>query len=102
MRDDSKNRRRCGGAILGLVRKEDLIAYANRDWAGIERSKRELMAQQARAMTVTERLAAGDELRRYAQMLHPQWPTPEDRAADLAVHIRVSESLRSVVRTGRR
>ena len=90
------------GAILGDVRKEDLIAYANRDWAGIERGKRELMAQQARQMTVTEKLAFGDQLRRYAQMLHPEWPTAEDREADLAVHIRVSESLRSVVRTRRR
>lgn len=105
MRDDSRNGAGCGEAKNGYsrdVRKEDLIAYANRDWAGNERRKREFMAQQACAMTVTERLAVGDELRRYAQMLHPEWPTAEDRAADLAVHLRVSESLRSVIRTGRR
>ena len=84
------------GAILGLVRKEDLIAYANRDWAGNERRKRELMAQQAREMTAGRKLAMGDSLRRYAYSFHPDWPTAEHRAEDLAVHIRVSECLRSV------
>ena len=78
------------------MRKEDLIAYANRDWAGNERSKWQFRAKQAREMTATEKLAIGDALRHHAYSLHPHWPTAEHRAEDLAVHIRVSECLRSV------
>ena len=84
------------------VRKEDILAYVNRDWAGNEKRKREFMAQQAREMTAAEKLAAGDALRRHAKMLHPHWPTAEDRAADLATHVRVSEALRSVASIRRR
>jgi hypothetical protein len=78
------------------MRKEDFIAFAGRDWAAVAALKRRTWAESKRAMTPSEALAIGDELRRHAQALHPDWPTEEDRRADLAVHVRVSESLRRV------
>jgi len=70
----------------------EAIAWAPRD-AVLERRT---WAELKRGMTPGEALALGDELRRHAQKLRPDWPTEEDRRADLAVHIRVSESLRRV------
>jgi len=78
------------------MRKEDLIAYARRDWQAIAASKRQRWAEQKSQMTAAEALSVGDELRHHAYALRPGWPTEEDRRNDLASHIRVSEMLRSV------
>jgi hypothetical protein len=78
------------------MRKEDLVAYAGRDWAAVAALKRRTWAELKRGMTPGDALALADELRRHAQALRPDWPTEEDRRADLAVHARVSESLRRV------
>lgn len=84
-----------------LVRKEDVIAFAGRDWEAIAALKRRRWAEQKAHMTPAEALAVGDELRRHAVALRPDWPTEDDRRNDIAVHARVSESLRRV-NTGRR
>ena len=73
------------------MRKEDILAYVNRDWDAIAEHKRRFWA--GRATTVDERLRIADELRRHALSLHPDWPTREQREEDLATHIRVSEAL---------
>ena len=78
------------------VRTEDIIAFARRDWEAIAELKRRHWAEETSRMTAAEALALGDELRRHALALHPEWPTAEHRREDLAVHIRVSESLRRV------
>lgn len=85
-----------------IVREDDLIAYAGRDWAAIEESKRRRWAEQKGRMTAAEALAVGDALRRHAALVRPDWPTAADREEDLAVHVRVSESLRSVDLSRRR
>lgn len=78
------------------MRKEDILAYVNRDWAAIERHKREWMAERSKRMTPAEALRVGDALRHYAYSLHPDWPTEEHRREDFETHVRVSEGLRSV------
>jgi len=82
------------------VRKEDLIAYARRDWAAVEERKRAHWA--AAKLTPDEALRIGDELRRHAAALRPDWPSAAERQDDCATHIRVAESLRSVDVTRRR
>jgi hypothetical protein len=47
-------------------------------------------------------LRLADALSHGIQNRRPDWPTPEDRAADLANHIRVSDALRKVRRRSRR
>jgi hypothetical protein len=74
------------------VRKEDVIAFARRDWRAIAALKRLRWAK--RNMTPAEALRIGDELRHHVSSLRTGWPTKEDRRNDIAVHIRVSESLR--------
>lgn len=62
-----------------------------RDWEAIADHKRRFWTD--RPTTIDERLRIADELRRYALSLHPDWPTREQREADLASHVRVSEAL---------
>jgi urease accessory protein UreF len=84
------------------MRTEGVIEYVNRDWKAIERMKRQVRAEIRSHMTASEALRRGDELRRHAHALHPEWPTEEQRRRDLLTHIRVSEALRSVPsRSGR-
>ena len=81
------------------MHKEDIIAFAQRDWDAIAEHKRRYWAESA--MTADERLRIADELRRYARELHPDWPTREQREEDLATHVRVGEALRRVRRPRR-
>jgi hypothetical protein len=78
------------------MHKEDIIAFARRDWEAIAANKRRRWAEQKSRMTPAEALLVGDALREHVHSLNPAWPTEADRRDDLAVHIRVSESLRSV------
>ena len=74
------------------MRKEDLIAFANRDWKAIAESKQ----RRWDALSLEQALRLGDILREHALAIHPNWPTLADREADWAVHARVSEMLRRV------
>lgn len=62
----------------------------------VERSKARYWAEAKRKLTPLEALRIGDELRRQVELLRPDWPTPEERAEDVATHARVSAMLRSV------
>ncbi len=84
------------------MREEDVITFARRDWRAIADAKRRRWAEQKRSMTPAEALNVGDALRDHVSALHDGWPSEEDRSRDLAVHIRVSESLRRVKRQSRR
>src|SRR5258708_33260828 len=70
-----------------LMKREDVVAFARRDWGAIEASKRQRLAAQKASMTPADALRVGDELRNYAKSLHPNWPSEEDRRNDLAVHV---------------
>jgi hypothetical protein len=78
-----------------LVRKEDLIAFARRDWNAIAALKRRRWSEQKSHMTAAEALSVGDELRHHVSTLR-DWPTEKERREDLASHIRLSEMLRRV------
>ncbi len=83
------------------MRKEDVIAFARRDWDAVAALKRRRWAEQKRTMSAAEALAVGDALRHHIRALRSGWPTNDDRRKDLAVHMRVSDSLRRV-KPGRR
>jgi hypothetical protein len=78
------------------VLRADILAFARRDWRAIAASKKQRWERQKASMTPAEALRVGDDLRNYVISLHGGWPTEEDRRNDLAVHIRVSGSLRRV------
>jgi hypothetical protein len=72
------------------------VAFARRDWPAIAASKKRRWAAQKRGMTPAEALQVGDQLRYHVRVLHEDWPTDADRRSDLAMHVRVSETLRRV------
>jgi hypothetical protein len=71
-------------------------AFVRRDWAQVARAKTAHWIAQKAGRSPTEILDAADALRRHAMIVRPEWPSDEDRAADLAAHRRVSEALRAV------
>jgi len=71
-------------------------AFVRRDWARIDKAKTACWQEQKRARSAADLLAMGAELFAYARGVRPGWPRAEDRAEDLAVHLRVSEALRAV------
>ena len=76
--------------------RDDILAFARRDWAMVAESKTRYWLDRKRALSAAELLAVGDELRRHALAVRPDWPTDAERAADLATHERVTEALRAV------
>jgi len=83
------------------VRKEDVVAFVQRDWEAVATLKRRRWAEQKSRMTPAEALSVGDELRHHVSALRNDWPTEEDRRKDLACHIRLLEMLRRVKSYGR-
>ncbi|MEO7331049.1 MAG: hypothetical protein ABI193_20910 [Minicystis sp.] len=57
------------------------------DWA----AARALKEAYWRTLTPEQRLRLADDLRRHALLLHPDWPTQEQRAADYRAHLQLSE-----------
>lgn len=80
------------------MRREDVVAFARRDWAALEEGKAAFWAERKASLSAAQVLALGNELRRHAQSLKPDWPDAAERAEDLAVHRRVSEALRAAGR----
>ena len=76
--------------------RDAILAFARRDWSQIAEAKTGHWRDRKRELSVTEMLAVGDQLRRHAQAVRPDWPFAHDRAEDLAVHHRVAEALRAV------
>jgi len=78
------------------VKRADLKAFAERDWAAVADLKVSYWANLKKTSGPGLAIQVGDELRRHAIALHPQWPTDEDRREDLATHARVAAALKSV------
>ncbi len=75
---------------------EDIRAFAGREWRLAEEAKRRFWIERKRALSPAEALAIAEGLRLHVKALRPDWPSPAERAADLAVHARVAAGLRSV------
>jgi hypothetical protein len=80
--------------------REDLVRFATRDWAAIDGERAAFWIDRKRRMSPADVLSLGDDLRRHASIVRPNWPTAADRSADLATHERVTEALRAVTHVG--
>jgi hypothetical protein len=63
--------------------KESVRAYVDRDWSVFERTPRTQDPARSHALA--------DALYEAVRRANPGWPTAEDRAADLAAHVRATE-----------
>ena len=82
--------------MITPMKREDIRAFDGRDWAAIADAKAAFWAERKRSMTAGEALATGEMLRHHALQVKPGWPDADERAADLAAHMRVSAALRAV------
>jgi len=76
------------------IAEDDLRAFAERDWGLIEELKARHWAESKQGLSPLQSLAIAEALRRHVCALRPDWPNAAERDADLAVHARVSASLR--------
>jgi hypothetical protein len=77
------------------VDRKSVLEFAGRDWARVAEAKATFWLNRKRGSSPAELLAMGDQLLRHAQSVRPDWPGEAERAADLAVHLRVAEALRA-------
>jgi hypothetical protein len=82
--------------MIAAMKREDIRAFAGRDWAAIADAKATFWAERKRSMTAAEALATAEMLRQHARQMKPGWPDADERAADMALHVKVSEALRAV------
>ena len=66
---------------------DDLRDFVERRWDRKEALKRRYWAERHRAEGPDSTLAVSDGLRGHLRDLRPDWPTAEDRAADLRHHL---------------
>jgi hypothetical protein len=82
--------------ILEVVRREDIVAFARRSRRRVDESRSEYWAAFNRTGDADRAFALADTLRRHVLMLRPDWPTAEDRQADLETHLRLCDAFHRV------
>lgn len=76
---------------------DDLVSgLLDRPWRELEALETEHWRRLKKERGLGEGLRIADELRRHVLSVRPDWPSEEERAEDLAVHVRVSAELRRV------
>lgn len=88
--------RTTGQRHLRAVTRQDLIAFAQRDWPAIADLKTAAWIKRRQQLGPTDSSRTSDDLRRHVRATRPDWPTDAARAADLASHVALGESLRRV------
>ena len=71
----------------------DLRSFVERDWAAAGTSERDHWAREFAARGARSTLDAADALWRHMRTVRPDWPTDEDRQADLAHHIALKRAI---------
>ena len=72
---------------------DDLRAYARRDWRAAERGKREHWAREVAERGPLATFEASQALWEHMRRLRPDWPSPEERRADVAHHVALKRAL---------
>jgi hypothetical protein len=75
---------------------EDLRRFARQDWAAAQRGKDLYWRDWKRRHGPAAAIRMADELRKQVIAQRPDWPTEEERAEDLAAHLRLIKALDSV------
>ncbi len=81
---------------MARLTRAAIRAFVQRDRAGVDDAKQEFWLGRKRALGPAEGIRIANALREQVIAQHPGWPSPEERAADLATHERVSAALRRV------
>jgi hypothetical protein len=73
-----------------------LLAFVHRDWSSASRSKDLYWRDWKRLHGPAGGIRMAEELRLQVLQARPDWPSPRERLADLAMHLRVIDALRRV------
>jgi hypothetical protein len=73
---------------------EDVEAFVHRDWDSAARDKDRYWRDYKRQHGPAAGIRIADALRRQVLAARPDWPSEQERAEDLATHLRVIEVLR--------
>lgn len=84
---------RIESAMLVPMTRDDIRAFAGRDWFAVEELKRESRARRAREGDCLAGFRAGQALYVHARRIRPDFPNDELRAADLADHVEMKRLL---------
>jgi hypothetical protein len=76
--------------------RQDLARFAARVWSAVDDDKARYWAGRKRTMSPADALRLGEVLRRHARGMRPDWPSDDERQADLDTHVRVARALRAV------
>lgn len=79
--------------MLDEMNPEDLRAYARRNWRAAEMGKREHWAREVAERGLLATLEVSQALWEHVRGLRPDWPTPEERRADLVHHVALRRAL---------
>lgn len=78
---------------------EDIRIFACRDWKRVAAAKSQRWVEAHRTMSPSDALTLAERLRQHALSLYPDWPSAEERKADIDLHTNVSKSLQRVRRS---
>jgi hypothetical protein len=75
------------------VNPEDVRAYVRRNWRAVEMRKREHWARELAARGSRATFQASQVLWEHMRRVRPDWPSPDERRADLAHHVALKRAL---------
>jgi hypothetical protein len=75
------------------MNRDAVRAFVARDRERVDALKRAHHAEQARTHGPERGFLLGQQLREHARRVRPEWPTPADRADDLAHHLELKRKL---------
>lgn len=78
------------------MKTQDLTRFAKRPWQAIGEADAAHWLARKRELGPAEGIRMAAELRALVAVQRPDWPSLAEREADLEMHARVSEALRSV------
>ena len=89
-------RPRQGAAAASRIGRQDLVDFAQRDWAAVAEIKSEQWLDRKRRFGGADAFRIADDLRHHVAMTRPDWPDAAERSEDIASHVAVADSLRRV------
>jgi hypothetical protein len=87
-----------GCCYTHLVDDADVRAWAARDWPAAERAKQEYWARAYAEHGPVVTVTAAQELWQHMRSVRPDWPSDDERAADLAHHVALKQTLDAAAR----
>jgi len=78
---------RANRGTMAAMDRERVRAFAIRDYEAVAREKAHYWAERIERLGPAEGMRAAELLREHVRAVRPEWPTPDDRAADLAAHV---------------